>query len=81
MGILREIKEDDKDWSLWGANIPDRCFLCGDELSFPLVYWSGCNGSHGNENELQIWLHPICAASLGKGLIVNSETVCMEQSE
>lgn len=69
MAILTKIVPDETDWSLWGANIPDRCFTCNEPLRFPLVYWAGCNGETGRENGLQIWMHPACARKLGENLI------------
>jgi hypothetical protein len=65
MAILRTIGTEEKDWPLWGANIPDRCFYCDKPLSFPLVYWHGCKGETGSDDVLQIWLHPRCAWRLG----------------
>ena len=69
MAILKKIAVSGDDWSLWGANIPERCFTCGEQLHFPVVYWAGCNGSSGTDNSLQIALHPYSANNLPKNLM------------
>jgi len=69
MAILTKIVADETDWSLWGANIPDRCFTCNKPLHFPLVFWAGWNGETRRQDDLQIWMHPDCARKLGKNLV------------
>jgi len=72
MGVLYSISKDDSDWSLYGANIPERCFTCGEQLCFPMVYWAGCNGDIGQNNGSQIWLHADCAKELGLNLMLDA---------
>ena len=43
------------------VNFDDDCLLCGEKLSVPFVFWSGCGKD--------ICLHPRCAALLGGALM------------
>jgi hypothetical protein len=44
------------------------CFLCGERLVVPCVFWHGSPRSRELESfdRLQIWLHPPCAVSRGR---------------
>ena len=72
MALMTEIVESEKHWSLWGAKIPTKCFVCHKPMFFPLVYWVGCPGEWDCYG-YQIWMHPDCARQLGKALIQDAD--------
>lgn len=76
MAVLHGIKCNENDWSIWGAVIPDKCFLCDEPLTFPVVFWNGSSGeTKYAAPALQIWLHPGCAKILGEHLISDFNSI------
>ena len=52
----------EENWAQYhGRTAATKCFSCGGELKFPLVFWNGPGGE-------PLWLHPNCAAHLSAGL-------------
>lgn len=60
-----------------GMDVNDLCFLCGEKLTFPYVYW---NGSHGDikGQAKGISLHAGCARHLA--VAITKDAVRIETS-
>jgi hypothetical protein len=47
-------------------DVQDDCFVCGNKLGFPYIYW---HGSGDDRCAKGISLHPACAVSFSKGIL------------
>ena len=66
MGLFTQ-KDLTEDWALSMADVPRLCFLCGDPLAVPCIFWMGCSDQNTGQAKIlgvgrsQVWLHPKCA--------------------
>ena len=73
MGLFTQ-KDLTEDWALSMADVPRLCFLCGDPLAVPCIFWMGCSDQNTSQTKIlgvgrsQIWLHPYCASILATKL-------------
>lgn len=60
----------DPDPTGW-MELHDWCYVCGEKLVIPCIFWHGNPRSKNLENSdrCQIWLHPACAAKLAEKLL------------
>jgi hypothetical protein len=49
------------------CEIPNRCFLCGNDLKLPAIMWNGCHGTD-EKDATPIWFHPECALDFAEHL-------------
>lgn len=59
MAILR-----DDDALLLAMDVPDMCFICGQQLTTPCIWWNGVTEEQFNT----VWAHKECASRLAIGL-------------
>jgi hypothetical protein len=52
--------------------IDDDCFVCGEKLTLPYVYW---HGSGGDNKGKSISLHHQCARHLAKGITQDADAI------